>query len=159
MTKAFMALDDGDLKTAEPLLAARLAQKSNDVDALGGMGVLRQQQERYSEAENYLVQATRLPGGAAWQSALNDVRYWNLISQSRDAQRAGRSAQARDLVAQAERLNPGQPGAAVALAGFQAGQRIRRCRSRLPQGAGPSPRRPGCLEWLDQRAVPVGSAG
>lgn len=119
MTKAFKALDDGDLKTAEPLLAARLAQKSNDVDALGGMGVLRQQQERYSEAENYLVQATRLPGGAAWQSALNDVRYWNLISQSRDAQRAGRSAQARDLVAQAERLNPGQPGAAVALAGFQ----------------------------------------
>jgi len=119
MTKAFKALDDGDLKTAEPLLAARLAQKSNDVDALGGMGVLRQQQERY-EAENYLVQATRLPGGAAWQSALNDVRYWNLISQSRDAQRAGRSAQARDLVAQAERLNPGQPGAAVALAGFQA---------------------------------------
>lgn len=120
MTKAFKALDDGDLKTAEPLLAARLAQKSNDVDALGGMGVLRQQQERYSEAENYLVQATRLPGGAAWQSALNDVRYWNLISQSRDAQRAGRSAQARDLVAQAERLNPGQPGAAIALAGFQA---------------------------------------
>ncbi|WP_426129478.1 cellulose synthase subunit BcsC-related outer membrane protein [Pseudomonas sp. DWP1b1] len=119
MTKAFKALDDGDLKTAEPLLAARLAQKSNDVDALGGMGVLRQQQERYSEAENYLVQAIRLPGGAAWQSALNDVRYWNLISQSRDAQRAGRSAQARDLVAQAERLNPGQPGAAVALAGFQ----------------------------------------
>ena len=120
MTKAFKALDDGDLKTAEPLLAARLGEKSNDVDALGGMGVLRQQQERYSEAENYLVQATRLPGGAAWQSALNDVRYWSLISQSRAAQRGGRSAQARDLVAQAERLNPGQPGAAVALAGFQA---------------------------------------
>ncbi|PFG60198.1 Tfp pilus assembly protein PilF [Pseudomonas poae] len=120
MTKAFKALDDGDLKTAEPLLTARLAQKSNDVDALGGMGVLRQQQERFSDAENYLVQATRLPGGAAWQSALNDVRYWNLISQSRDAQRAGRGAQARDLVAQAERLNPGQPGAAIALAGFQA---------------------------------------
>lgn len=120
MTKAFKALDDGDLKTAEPLLAARLNEKSNDVDALGGMGVLRQQQQRFSEAESYLVQATRLPGGAAWQSALNDVRYWNLLNQARDAQRGGRGSQARDLVAQAERLNPGQPGAAVALAGFQA---------------------------------------
>lgn len=119
MTKAFKALDDGDLKTVELLLTARLAQKPNDVDALGGMGVLRQQQKRYSEAESYLVQASHLPGGAAWKSALNDVRYWNLISQSRDAQRVGHSAQARDLVAQAERLNPGLPGAAVTLAGFQ----------------------------------------
>ncbi|WDU61992.1 cellulose synthase subunit BcsC-related outer membrane protein [Pseudomonas poae] len=120
LVKAFKALDDGDLKTAEPLLAARLAEKPNDVDALGGMGVLRQQQQRFSDAEGYLVQATRLPGGAAWQKALNDVRYWSLLSQARDAQTAGRSSQARDLAAQAERLNPGRSDATVALAGFQA---------------------------------------
>ncbi|KAF1027456.1 MAG: Cellulose synthase operon protein C [Pseudomonas sp.] len=118
--KAFKALDAGDLKTAEPLLAARLADKPNDVDALGGMGVLRQQQQRFSEAENYLTQATRLPGGAAWQSALKEVRYWNLLNQARDAKRDGRTGQARDLLAQAERLNPGQTAAAVELAGFQA---------------------------------------
>ncbi|KAF1026056.1 MAG: Cellulose synthase operon protein C [Pseudomonas sp.] len=120
VAKAFKALDTGDLKTAEPLLAARLAEKPNDVDALGGMGVVRQQQQRFSEAENYLNQAVRLPGGASWQSALNSVRYWSLLTQARDAQRNGRTTQARDLVAQAERLNPGQPAAAVALAGFQA---------------------------------------
>ncbi|MGY2374690.1 cellulose synthase subunit BcsC-related outer membrane protein [Pseudomonas sp. SDO524_S393] len=120
MVKAFKALDDGDLKTAEPLLAARLAEKSNDIDALGGMGVLRQQQQRYSEAENYLTQATRLPGGGAWQKALSDVRYWNLLNQARDAQNAGRTSQARDLAAQAERLNPGKTDATMALAGFQA---------------------------------------
>lgn len=120
LVKAFKALDEGDLKTAEPLLAARLAEKSNDVDALGGMGVVRQQQQRFSEAENYLGQATRLPGGAAWQKALNDVRYWSLLNQARDAQNAGRSSQARDLAAQAERLNPGKTDATMALAGFQA---------------------------------------
>lgn len=120
LVKAFKALDGGDLKTAEPLLAARLAEKSNDVDALGGMGVVRQQQQRFSDAENYLAQATRLPGGAAWQKALNDVRYWSLLSQAREAQTAGRSSQARDLAAQAERLNPGRSDATVALAGFQA---------------------------------------
>ncbi|NVZ52222.1 BCSC C-terminal domain-containing protein [Pseudomonas sp. B6002] len=120
LVKAFKALDEGDLKTAEPLLAARLAEKSNDVDALGGMGVVRQQQQRFSEAENYLGQATRLPGGAAWQKALNDVRYWSLLNQARDAQSAGRSSQARDLAAQAERLNPGKTDATMALAGFQA---------------------------------------
>ncbi|MCS4248367.1 cellulose biosynthesis protein BcsC [Pseudomonas sp. BIGb0164] len=120
LVKAFKALDEGDLKTAEPLLAARLAEKSNDVDALGGMGVVRQQQQRFSEAENYLGQATRLPGGAAWQKALNDVRYWSLLNQARDAQSAGRSSQARDLAAQAERLNPSKTDATMALAGFQA---------------------------------------
>ncbi|MEF7638800.1 tetratricopeptide repeat protein, partial [Bacillus thuringiensis] len=74
----------------------------------------------FSEAENYLGQATRLPGGAAWQKALNDVRYWSLLNQARDAQSAGRSSQARDLAAQAERLNPGKTDATMALAGFQA---------------------------------------
>lgn len=120
LVKAFKALDEGDLKTAEPLLVARLAEKSNDVDALGGMGVVRQQQQRFSEAENYLGQATRLPGGGAWQKALNDVRYWSLLNQARDAQNAGRSSQARDLAAQAERLSPGKTDATMALAGFQA---------------------------------------
>ncbi|ONH54328.1 Tetratricopeptide repeat-containing protein [Pseudomonas cedrina] len=120
LVKAFNALDEGDLKTAEPLLAARLAEKSNDMDALGGMGVLRQQQQRFSEAENYLAQATRLPGGTAWQKALSDVRYWRLLNEARDAQAAGRSSQALDLAAQAERLNPGRADATVALAGFQA---------------------------------------
>ena len=120
LVKAFKALDAGDLKTAEPLLAARLAEKPNDMDALGGMGVVRQQQQRFSEAENYLVQATRLPGGAAWQKALNEVRYWSLLNQARDAQNAGRGSQARDLAAQAERLNPKRADATVALAGFQA---------------------------------------
>lgn len=120
LVKAFKALDEGDLKTAEPLLAARLAEKPNDVDALGGMGVVRQQQQRFSEAEHYLGQATRLPGGAAWQKALSEVRYWSLLNQARDAQTAGRSSQALDLAAQAERLNPSRADATVALAGFQA---------------------------------------
>ncbi|SDS05775.1 Tfp pilus assembly protein PilF [Pseudomonas asplenii] len=124
VARGLKALDAGDLATAEQELQARLKDKPDDYDALGGMGILRQQQKRLGEAENYLVQATRTGAGAQWKSALEDVRYWILLDRANDAQRSGRQAQARELIEQAIAKNPVEPAGPTALAGWyaQAGQ-------------------------------------
>jgi tetratricopeptide (TPR) repeat protein len=120
VARGLKALDAGDLVTAEQELQARLTDQPRDFDALGGMGVLRQQQNRLPEAENYLVQATQLPGGGQWRTALEDVRYWILLGAADTAQRAGRYSEARDSVDKAIAKNPQNPAGPTALAGLQA---------------------------------------
>jgi tetratricopeptide (TPR) repeat protein len=120
VARGLKALDEGDLKTAEQEFQARLKDKPSDFDALGGMGILRQQQKRLDEAERYLVQATQTPGGAQWGKALEDVRYWVLLDKANEAQRTGHQAQARDLINQAIAKNPQEPAGLTAMAGLQA---------------------------------------
>jgi tetratricopeptide (TPR) repeat protein len=120
VARGLKALDAGDRRTAEKEFQARLQQKSNDVDALGGMGVVYQQLNRLGEAEKYLEQATRQPGGNRWQPALENVRYWALLERARETQRLGRVSQARQLFQQAIRKQPNEPAGLVALAGLEA---------------------------------------
>lgn len=120
MARGLKALDAGDKRTAEKEFQARLQQKSNDVDALGGIGVVYQQLNRLGEAEKYLEQATRQPGGNRWQPALENVRYWALLERARETQRLGRVSQARQLFQQAIRKQPNEPAGLVALAGLEA---------------------------------------
>ncbi|NWB84667.1 cellulose synthase subunit BcsC-related outer membrane protein [Pseudomonas gingeri] len=119
VARGLKAIDAGDIAGAEQALQARLKERPNDYDALGGMGIVRQQQKRLGEAESYLIQATRLPGGAQWNAALEDVRYWILLDQAGDAQRAGRQSQARALIDQAIAKNPAEPAGPTALANWQ----------------------------------------
>ncbi|KIH81804.1 cellulose biosynthesis protein BcsC [Pseudomonas batumici] len=120
VARGLKALDGGDIAAAEQALQTRLKERPNDYDALGGMGIVRQQQKRLGEAESYLVQATRLPGGAQWNAALEDVRYWILLDNAGEAQRGGRQAQARELIEQAIAKNPAEPAGPTALANWQA---------------------------------------
>jgi len=99
------ALERGDQLGAEQAFQERLAAEPNDYDALGGLGVLRQQQRRYGEAEQLLRRAIS-KGGRQWQTALDGVRYWSLLEQARDLQANGQTLHAEELVAQAMRLNP-----------------------------------------------------
>jgi len=118
--QGLQALEGGDLAAAEQAFQARLKEKPNDPDALGGLGVLRQKQNRLNEAEDLLQQATQLPGGHPWKQALDNVRYWRLMAGASEAQKAGREDQARNMIEQAARQNPGQPASQVALANLQA---------------------------------------
>ncbi|MGV8916707.1 MAG: cellulose synthase subunit BcsC-related outer membrane protein [Pseudomonas sp.] len=114
------ALEANDLTTAEQQLQTRLKDKPNDPDALGGMGIVRQKQNRLDEAEGYLLRASQQANGHAWKTALDDVRYWKLLAQAEDNRQAGRLQQAQQLAEQATRQKPGEPTAAVALAQLQA---------------------------------------
>ncbi|WLI09951.1 MULTISPECIES: cellulose biosynthesis protein BcsC [Pseudomonas] len=120
VARGLKALKEGDQVTAEQAFQARLKSRPDDADALGGLGVIRQQQHRLAEAEKLLGQATRQHDGSHWQVALNEVRYWSALQQARDAQAKGQTAQAQVLVNQALRLNPNGVDARLALADIQA---------------------------------------
>ncbi|WP_223458972.1 cellulose biosynthesis protein BcsC [Pseudomonas sp. A-R-26] len=121
VARGLKALKEGDQATAEQAFQARLKTRPDDADALGGLGVVRQQQHRLAEAEKLLGQATRQQGGSHWQVALNEVRYWSALQQARDAQAKGQTTQALALVNQALRLNPDGVDARLALADIQTG--------------------------------------
>lgn len=121
VARGLKALKEGDQASAEQAFQARLKTRPDDADALGGLGVIRQQQHRLAEAEKLLSQATRQNDGSRWQVALNEVRYWSALQQARDAQAKGQTAQAQVLVNQALRLNPNGVDARLALADIQAG--------------------------------------
>lgn len=113
------ALDAGNLAEAEKAFQQRLATQPNDPDALGGLGLLRQRQNRYDEAEQLLTRAIS-NGGSQWKTSLDNVRYWSLLQEARDLQEKGQTARALDVVAQAMRLNPKALDGRLALGDIQA---------------------------------------
>ncbi|MBT2338471.1 MULTISPECIES: cellulose synthase subunit BcsC-related outer membrane protein [Pseudomonas] len=113
------ALEKGDQAGAEKAFQARLKARPDDSDALGGLGVVRQQQGRFPEAEQLLTRAIS-KGGSRWKTALENVRYWALLQQGRDLQAKGQTVKATDAVAQAMRMNPNGLDARLALADIQA---------------------------------------
>lgn len=120
LARGLKALETGDQATAEREFATRLKSHPNDADALGGMGVLRQQQNKLEDAEVLLTRATRQKGGKSWQSALNDVRYWSLLQRATDNRAKGDVKQARSQLDQAIRLKPNDINGPLALADLQA---------------------------------------
>jgi Tfp pilus assembly protein PilF len=118
VARGLQALEKGDQSAAEQAFAARLKSKPDDADALGGLGVVRQQQSRFGEAEQLLNRAIA-NGGTRWKSALDSVRYWALLQQARDQART-QPAKAQASIAQAMRLNPNGVDARLALADIQA---------------------------------------
>jgi len=119
LARGLKALKEGDQVTAEQAFEARLNTRPDDADALGGLGVIRQQQQRLAEAEKLLAKATRQNGANQWQTALTDVRYWLALQQARDALVKGQATQARSLVNQALQLVPNGLDARLTLADVQ----------------------------------------
>ncbi|NDG42643.1 MAG: cellulose synthase, partial [Betaproteobacteria bacterium] len=114
------ALGQGDLALAESQYLARLKTHAKDPDALGGLGLVRMQQNRLEESAALLTQATQQKNGQNWAKALQSTRYQLLIEQATSAQREGDLAQARNLLQQAIKLDPRLDGAMLALAALQA---------------------------------------
>ena len=122
VARGLKALEQGDQAAAEREFTARLKTSPNDVDALGGLGVLRQQQNRLEDAEVLLSKAVKQKGGSAWQKALDEVHYWSLQQRAREARSKGRLSEARSQLEQAARLRPRDVIARIALADLQAEQ-------------------------------------
>lgn len=120
VARGLKALDGNDLDGAEREFQARLKTQPRDFDALGGMGIVRQQQKRLDEARDYLERAVALPGGGQWQGALEEVRYWSLLAAADEAQRGGRYDEARAAIDKALAKNPRNPAGALARAGLDA---------------------------------------
>lgn len=104
-TEGFKALEDGDLEAAEADFQSVLKDRSNDPDALGGMGVLRLRQEEFAQARNYLERAMRQGSPARWKQSFDSATYWTLVEQAQTARDAGDTEMARQLLEQAVRLD------------------------------------------------------
>ncbi len=103
LARGFRALDNGDLNVAEQAFQARLKRQPNDADALGGLGLVRMQQNDHVQAEQLLVRAARAKPN--WNQALNATRYWRLVNQAGNARANGDLALAQQLAEQAIRLD------------------------------------------------------
>ncbi|MCX7080307.1 MAG: tetratricopeptide repeat protein, partial [Pseudomonas sp.] len=119
VARGLQALEKGDQAGAEQAFQTRLKSKPDDADALGGLGVVRQQQNKLGEAEQLLTRAIS-KGGIRWKAALDSVRYWTLLQRARDLQAKSQTVQAQDAIAQAMRLNPAGVDARLTLADIQA---------------------------------------
>ncbi|WP_420998163.1 cellulose synthase subunit BcsC-related outer membrane protein [Cupriavidus sp. 30B13] len=118
--QGFDALDAGDLERAGERFQAALAQRPDDADALGGMGVLRLKQEKFAEAVDYFDQAARRGAGTRYRAAQNSATYWLLSEQAAAARNGGNRAEARRLLERAIKLDAREPSAQVALADVMA---------------------------------------
>lgn len=106
LERGFKALEKGELETAEREFAGHLKSNPNDADALGGLGLVRQRQERLDDAEVLLTRASQQPGGRSWRAALDDARYWALLQRARESLSRDRVGDARQQLEQAQRLKP-----------------------------------------------------
>jgi tetratricopeptide (TPR) repeat protein len=123
LARGFAALKRGDLVAAERAFADKLRESPDNADALGGLGVVRMQQNNLPQAETLLSRAASRPGaGANWGKALNSARYWNLVNQGIASQNAGDLATARRQLDQALRLDARDPAAHNALGRLYAAQ-------------------------------------
>lgn len=113
------ALEKGDLVLAESQYQARLKASPNDLDALGGLGLVRLKQNRLEESQTLLTRASQQKNGSGWSKALLTVRYLVLVDQGAAAQRDGDLTRAGSLLQQAIKLDPTQIAATLALAAVQ----------------------------------------
>ncbi|CAN5260593.1 hypothetical protein BH10PSE18_BH10PSE18_05060 [soil metagenome] len=113
--EGFQALDRGDQATAEARFQQVLKIKPGDSDATGGLGLIRLRQERFSEAQELLEQASR-GGNRKWAQALASASYWNLMGQANTARQNGDLGNALALYERAVRIDGREPTGVIALA-------------------------------------------
>jgi cellulose synthase operon protein C len=88
--RAFDELNAGRLRQAAALFDALLRENSNDVDALGGMGVVLEREGRWHDAREMLSRAVAVMkgGNSRWSDALASVIYLETVADSKAALRA-----------------------------------------------------------------------
>jgi len=95
----FEALERKDLAGAERLFNQALRERPSDLDAAGGLGVIRLQQGRFSDAEELLKRASRgVSGDQRWGEALRSAQFFSTLARARAAYEGGRFAQAEQDV-------------------------------------------------------------
>jgi tetratricopeptide (TPR) repeat protein len=97
----FEALDSGNLERAESQFRAALRRRSNDADALGGLGLVELRRERFAEARDLLQRASRGGNRGRWAEALGSASFFADLRRAEADLAAGRVAEAQET---AERL-------------------------------------------------------
>ena len=103
LARGFKLLESGDLTQAQAAFQSRLQRSPRDADALGGLGLVKMQQNNFAEAQMLLQQAASQK--ATWGKNLGMVQYWKQINEANQARVNGNFAQARALAEQASKID------------------------------------------------------
>jgi tetratricopeptide (TPR) repeat protein len=96
-TQGFLSLNGGDLGAAERLFNQALKLRPGDLDAAGGLGVIRLQQQRFGDARDLLARAIKGPSGSErWGQALQTAEFFYGLDKARTAYNAGRYNEAEE---------------------------------------------------------------
>jgi tetratricopeptide (TPR) repeat protein len=95
--EGFRALDAGQLKIAGTRFTSALSANPSDADALGGLGIVRLRESRFSDARDLLSKASSLGSPAKWAEALDAARFYAGMDAARSALAAGKADQAEKL--------------------------------------------------------------
>ncbi len=111
----YRALDAGHFAEAERQFEHAVAANSRDAEALGGLGLVRLRQQRFSEARDRLEQASRFGRAAQWAQALGSARFFAGLEEARTALAQGRIADAQAQVEALIRSDYPERGPAIEL--------------------------------------------
>lgn len=119
------ALGRGDLPAADSLLARAAKARSNDADAVGGLGLVRLREGRQDEARALFLRAASLApdNRSKWDGLARTSLIWGTIAKGREAAAAGRPADAQREAQAALALDPGNAQAKQLLADAWLAQR------------------------------------
>ncbi|MFC3126706.1 cellulose synthase subunit BcsC-related outer membrane protein [Pseudoroseomonas globiformis] len=118
--RGFEALNAGRLAEAAQQFEAVLAQRPEDSDAKGGLGVTRLRQGRNADARRLLTEAIAADpreGRRKWGQALDGASYTSEVTQARNLIQRGQEDQAETLLRRAAQREGGERADAEALLG------------------------------------------
>lgn len=116
-TDALDALQDGNLDVAETSLLELLQRRPQDQEILGGLGLIKQRQGKFSEAEKWFSQAVDASKGEnpKWVSLVSLAEFWKDLRIASTLLEENKLAEAETAVQKALLLKPEEPNALTLL--------------------------------------------
>lgn len=113
-TDALDALADGNTQVAEPALTDILKRRPQDPEVLGGLGLVKQKQGKFSEAEIWFKQALTAAQSAKvetarWETLIDVARFSQHMKQAKSLLEDNQLAAAEEEINQARALRPDDP--------------------------------------------------
>lgn len=116
LEQGFSALKEGELEPAALNFEAALKDKPDEANALGGLGVIRLRQQRFSDAAALLERASKFGKPEQWRSALNSASYWAQLQKADTARQANDLPAAQKFIEQAVHIDNKEVTGQIALA-------------------------------------------
>lgn len=105
LKRAWALLDAGKVEESENAFVALLKKNPRDAEALGGLGVIRLQQDRFADSRALLERASR--SSSRWRGPLATAKFWEQVRLAETDRKAGRNAEAERKLRTAINSAPG----------------------------------------------------
>ncbi len=124
-TEALDALDDGKVELAETSLTDLLKRRPEDVEVLGGLGIVKLKQGKHAEAEKWFTLALQAAQAAKsetgkWKSLVATAGFWKNIRAAEELLKDRKLPEAEAAARQALAMKPAHPEALVLLGNIKA---------------------------------------